>query len=206
MPSPPPTTWKTSCRCLRRRCCGGPRRRVADQVPTPGPDSLKQPNPDIAKNRRPNQAALPPPLAQEQFSATRGRLGRHHLPGVSRPRRRLDFAGGFGVVRERDVFRRSALERSAVRAAHRWPAGRASGAGHAGSRTPDDRVGDGSPPVGGGRRRPPRRGRREQRYLCGRSPPGCPAAARDTVAEAASAGTSRGAGCRSSSRKSTRWR
>jgi hypothetical protein len=43
------------------------RRRMADQVPTPGPESLKQPNPEIAKNRRPNQGALPPPLAQNSF-------------------------------------------------------------------------------------------------------------------------------------------
>ncbi len=43
------------------------RRRVADQVPTPSPESLKQPNPDIAKNRRPNQGSIPPPLAQNSF-------------------------------------------------------------------------------------------------------------------------------------------
>ena len=43
------------------------RRRVADQVPTSGPLSLKQPNPEIARNRRPNQSALPPPLAQNSF-------------------------------------------------------------------------------------------------------------------------------------------
>ncbi len=43
------------------------RRRQADQVPTPGPESLKQPNPEIARNRRPNQNALPPPLARNSF-------------------------------------------------------------------------------------------------------------------------------------------
>jgi len=40
-PSPPPTAWKISCRCLRKRCRRLARRRVADQVPTPGPESLK---------------------------------------------------------------------------------------------------------------------------------------------------------------------
>jgi hypothetical protein len=44
-----------------------PGRRVADQVPEPGLDSLKQPNPDIAKNRRPNQGANPPALPQNSF-------------------------------------------------------------------------------------------------------------------------------------------
>jgi hypothetical protein len=43
------------------------RRRVADQVPTPGPESLQQPNPEIAKNRRPSQPSQAPPLAQNSF-------------------------------------------------------------------------------------------------------------------------------------------
>lgn len=43
------------------------RRRQADEVPTPGPESLRQPNPDIAKNRRPNLASQPPPLPQNSF-------------------------------------------------------------------------------------------------------------------------------------------
>ncbi|HEY3837656.1 MAG TPA: hypothetical protein VGL72_13840, partial [Bryobacteraceae bacterium] len=43
------------------------RLREADQVPTPGPVSLQQPNPQIAKNRRPNQGAQAPPLAKNSF-------------------------------------------------------------------------------------------------------------------------------------------
>jgi hypothetical protein len=42
-------------------------RREADQVPVPGPVSLKQPNPEIAKNRRPNQASQAPPLPKNSF-------------------------------------------------------------------------------------------------------------------------------------------
>jgi len=43
------------------------RLRMADQVPTPSPQSLVQPNPDIAKNRRPNQGVLPPALSLNSF-------------------------------------------------------------------------------------------------------------------------------------------
>jgi hypothetical protein len=43
------------------------RRRMADQVPTPSPQSLTQPNPDLAKNRRPNTGPLPPPLSLNSF-------------------------------------------------------------------------------------------------------------------------------------------
>ena len=43
------------------------RRSEGDRVPTASPLSLTQPNPDIAKNRRPNQPAAPPPLAKNSF-------------------------------------------------------------------------------------------------------------------------------------------
>ena len=43
------------------------RRRVADEVPTQAPENLRQPNPRLAANRRPNAGPQPPPLPLNSF-------------------------------------------------------------------------------------------------------------------------------------------
>lgn len=56
LPGPP--------QAMQRR---GRRTRIADEVPTPRPANLNQPNPQLAANRRPSSTPQPPPLPLNSF-------------------------------------------------------------------------------------------------------------------------------------------